>query len=74
MLVWLDTAPGGVRIEWDSKAAEHLFIEERRDLVSSYPTMLFIKKRLQLAEKMQGVVGVALWELGQMMTMFIDLL
>jgi hypothetical protein len=67
------TAPGGVEIEWDSQAQEHIFINEEKGVRSSYPTVAFLLKRMQLAQSMEAVAGVALWELGQMMGMFIDL-
>ena len=72
MVLWL--ASGRVDIIWEPTYQEHHFIDKRTQKQSSYPTIPFLARRLALAEEMSGsgVAGVALWELGQMMTYFVD--
>ncbi len=72
MVLWL--ASGSVDIIWKPIYQEHVFVDKATQKQSSYPTVPFLAKRLALAEEMSdvGVAGVALWELGQMMTYFID--
>lgn len=63
---------GGVSIEWDEYTKEHTFVNEEEGRSSSFPTPLFVQLRLDLAKEMD-LAGVALWEVGQMMPMLIDL-
>lgn len=73
MLIWLAMNAENIQIKWDEIAQEHIYIKRGNELeVSSYPTSLFIERRLQLAEEL-NVAGVALWEVGQMMATFISL-
>ena len=60
MVLWL--ASGGVDVRWDGAHAEHRF-SDARGRVASYPTYAFYARRLKAAEQLDGVAGVALWEL-----------
>ena len=75
MVLWLAKKDGKhVSLKWHKSASEHIFREEGGGLASlssSYPTPLFVHKRLRLAEKLG--VGCALWEGGQMMPWLADL-
>ncbi|CAM9156367.1 unnamed protein product [Ectocarpus fasciculatus] len=69
--------PGG--LEWDSEWREHILsFRERGDVggmeehVATFPTLAFIQERIDLASELG--VGVALWELGQGMPYWFDLL
>lgn len=65
-----------VAITWDEASHEHFYeyldgqgVPQRM----TYPSLLFLKDRFDLAAKL-GVAGVALWELGQGLDYFMDLL
>ena len=68
MVVWL--LQEEVEIEWDDVWKEHIFLGERRSC--AFPTPLFVQHRLILAREL-GIAGVAVWEVGQMMPMLMDL-
>ena len=68
MVVWL--VQEEVQVEWDEVAREHIFSGVRRQC--AFPTPLFVQQRLGLAKEL-GIAGVALWEVGQMMPMLMDL-
>ena len=74
MVLWLgQQGQGQVDVSWDSASAEHLFVDDRTNKRSSYPTLSFLMHRLRVAEELKDeVAGVALWELGQAMTYFFD--
>jgi chitinase domain-containing protein 1 len=59
---------------FDEKSQEHLFLI--RDATSQtlifYPTLYSISKRIELAEKLG--VGLSIWELGQGLDYFYDLI
>ena len=71
MVQWLAQERQNVQIIWDPEAREHTFLIKSPRVVCSYPTPIFIKDRIQLAADL-GIAGVALWELGQIMTMLLD--
>ena len=60
----------GVVIKWDEDAKEHVLVHGGRRLW--YPSLLSLLYRLQLAEELG--VGIAIWELGQGLDCFIDVL
>ena len=68
MVVWL--LQEEIEIEWEDVAKEHIFLDGRRSC--AFPTPLFVQYRLALAREL-GVAGVAIWEIGQMMPMLMDL-
>jgi len=59
-------------ILWDESSHEHYFKFGLDDKVIYYPTLNFIWERLQLAEELG--VGCAIWEIGQGLDYFFDLL
>ncbi|CAN0548559.1 unnamed protein product, partial [Ectocarpus sp. 12 AP-2014] len=65
-------------LEWDSEWREHILsYRERRaegiqEHVATFPTLAFIQERIDLASELG--VGLALWELGQGMPYWFDLL
>ena len=62
-------------IEWQEKYGEHLCKQQAPNgatSIISYPTLLSIQKRLELAEKLG--VGIAVWDIGQGLDYFYDLL
>ncbi|CAB1097870.1 unnamed protein product [Ectocarpus sp. CCAP 1310/34] len=65
-------------LEWDSEWKEHILsYRERRaegmqEHVATFPTLAFIQERIDLASELG--VGLALWELGQGMPYWFDLL
>lgn len=69
MVVWL--LQGDADVEWDDVAKEHIFKGETR--MCAFPTPLFLQQRLNLAAEL-NIAGVALWEVGQMMPLLVDLL
>lgn len=60
----------GVQISWDETSKEHRLASSGSFLW--YPSILSLLHRLQLAEEMG--VGVAIWELGQGLDQFVDIL
>ena len=62
------------RLQWDNKSAEHVaeYISQGERHIVYYPTPWSIKQRLDLAT--EHGVGVSIWELGQGLNMFMDLL
>lgn len=72
MIVWLASNIKDIRIDWSNAYHEHTFINDKKSEISSYPTPLFVQKRLELSMKYQ-LAGIALWEVGQMMANFITL-
>lgn len=62
------------RFTWDSKAAEHVleYVAEGQRHSVYYPSAMFIKERLDLANEYG--VGISIWELGQGLDMFMDLI
>jgi len=61
-----------IRVIWDSLQQENLFerVSIGKREVCSFPTPLFVKARVGLAER-YGLAGVAIWEAGQMMATLI---
>ena len=62
------------RIMWDAESEEHVFeyVTNGRSHKVYYPTLLSVSKRLQLAQ--QYGLGVCIWEIGQGLDFFYDLL
>ena len=58
------------RISWDTASKEHLVIISRAYVW--YPSLLSLLYRLQLADELG--VGIAIWELGQGLDEFVDVL
>jgi hypothetical protein len=71
-IIWLASHMNDIRIVWSDINKEHIFINDKRSEVASYPTPLFLQKRLELSLGYR-LAGVALWELGQMMSCFLTL-
>ena len=74
----LAESPGDVpSLTWDPQGAEHVLRfqdpSDGSDRAIFYPTLAYIQTRLDLAESM-GLAGVAVWELGQGLDYFMDLL
>jgi chitinase domain-containing protein 1 len=57
-------------ISWDAHSKEHRLVDSGGFLW--YPSLLSLLYRLQLAEEMG--VGIAIWELGQGLDQFLDVL
>lgn len=66
---WVATHVKTMTASWDATAQEHIYSDGVKS--SSYPSLYFLKLRLQLASEM-GIPGVALWEIGQMIPIFAD--
>lgn len=62
------------KVFWSDAAEEHLFvlIGENYQTKIFYPTLKSIHQRLELAEKLG--TGIAIWELGQGLNYFFDLI
>ena len=71
MVQWLREQRQNIHIVWDPDMKEHTFYIKSPRVLCSYPTPLFVKERIRLATEL-GIAGVAMWELGQMMTMLLD--
>jgi len=65
-----------VDVKWQPQDAEHSYIYNEGDAGEEfflfYPSLLFLKERLDLARKLG--VGIAIWEIGQGLDYFYDLL
>ena len=62
-------------VEWQEKHGEHLCKQRERNgqtQIISYPTLLSVQMRLELAERLG--VGIAVWDIGQGLDYFYDLL
>ena len=62
------------RIEWSENAAEHVleYVAQGDRHSVYYPSLLSVQQRLELAYEYS--VGVSIWELGQGLEFFMDLL
>lgn len=59
------------KIQWDESSHEHFIVYEKTKKVY-FPTLKFIYDRLQLAEELG--TGISIWEIGQGLDYFFDLL
>ncbi|ELP88190.1 chitinase, putative [Entamoeba invadens IP1] len=63
---WLKMSYG--QIKWHDEEEEHTFISQ--DCVVNYPTLLYLKKRIDYAELYN--YSISIWELGQGLDYFLD--
>ena len=71
MVQWLAQERQNVQIIWDPEAREHTFLLSYHEWFARTQHQSSLKIGFNFASAL-GVAGVALWELGQIMTMLLD--
>lgn len=72
---WMKSSQNEVKIIFDESSQEHVYIDNMSATEKTFiffPSLFSIHKRIELAEKLG--IGLSIWELGQGLDYFYDLL